>query len=455
MGVGMPSALGLWSGGETLSIVMGPGSVCAISPFLWIRLSPADYVFPPDITRRLQLPHQDCRAVGVTSPAVDSSSPRGATQQGEATAKTAGTVSAVSPAVDSGPPCRPGPAPAAKQNKPKAKAKAKAKKEQREENVDGAFGKAAKSAAAAAEQPGRPSDDLPRPASERQDDRDIRHSDGEDEPSLRRGEPAAQKLSPALEQEQDDPAAALSSTTPVEEGRWKVVEGAGKGRRGGGASGGQQAAVPADPQISRVVGGVCTADVLPGSNHLRLPPAAQEAALQLLPLPSPAATAAAPAAGAPQSPAAELSRSAQQRPVAAAPSAQRLVAVAPLAATDPPLLPPPPLLGSWAEQARRKREEAEGRRKAAEADEEEATLQGPPLGHRPPAQDAGFPPQHVSSPSPRRHSQPQAQDAGLSPHRAPSPPPPAWGDWPAVIFEAVESACPGANELDVMPQVWE
>ena len=28
-----------------------------------------------------------------------------------------------------------------------------------------------------------------------------------------------------------------------------------------------------------------------------------------------------------------------------------------------------------------------------------------------------------------------------------------WGDWLAVILEAVELACPGANELDVMPQV--
>ena len=366
-------------------------------------------------------------AVSAVSPAVDGRSACGSAQQGGAKAEAAGAVSAVSPAMDVSSQCRPGPALAVKQGKPKAKAQ----KGQRKANVDGALGKAAE-IAAAAEQPGRPSD-LPRPASERKYDQPPRHSDGEDEPSPR--EPAADILSPAHKGEDpaykgedpaytgEDPAAALSNS-PVEEGGWTIANC--KGRKGG---------------------------VLPGSNHLR-PPDPKEAALQLPPPSAPATAAALRTPPPPPS-------SSKQRPAP-------VIAAPPAAAEPLPL----PLLGSWAEQARRKREEAEGRRHtAAEEAEEEATLQGPPLGRQQDAflpqsasltglqpqqaQDAGFPPQHAVSPSPQ-HNQPRAQDAGLSPpHRASSPPPPPWGDWPAVILEAVESACPGANELDVMPQVRE
>ena len=450
-----------------------------ISPSLDHWLSPTDCFLLP--SHRLQLLDRDGCAIGGTSPAaVDSSSPRGATQQGEAKAEAApkavsavspavdgrsacgsaqqggakaeaaGAVSAVSPAMDVSSQCRPGPALAVKQGKPKAKAQ----KGQRKANVDGALVKAAE-IAAAAEQPGRPSD-LPRPASERKYDQPPRHSDGEDEPSPR--EPAADILSPAHKGEDpaykgedpaytgEDPAAALSNS-PVEEGGWKVANS--KGRKGGD----------------------CTAAVLPGRNHLR-PHAPQEAALQLQPPSAPTT-----ALGAPPPPAVEPSSSStmQRRPVPF--TAAPLATSEPTAATVQGAPPPPPsmgpscsseqrpapvtaailaaakplplpLLGSWAEQARRKREEAETRRrKSAEEAEEEATLLGSPLGRQ---QDA-FLPQSASLTS----LQPQAQDAGLSSHRASSPPPPPWGDWPAVILEAVESACPGANELDVMPQVRE
>ena len=408
-----------------------------ISPSLDHWLSPTDCFLLP--SHRLQLLDRDGCAIGGTSPAaVDSSSPRGATQQGEAKAEAApkavsavspavdgrsacgsaqqggakaeaaGAVSAVSPAADISSQCRPGPALAVKQGKPKAKAQ----KGQRKANVDGALGKAAE-IAAAAEQPGRPSD-LPRPASERKYDQPPRHSDGEDEPSPR--EPAADILSPAHKGEDpaykgedpaytgEDPAAALSNS-PVEEGGWTIANC--KGRKGGD----------------------CTASVLPGSNHLR-PPDPKEAALQLPPPSAPATAAALRTPPPPPS-------SSKQRPAP-------VIAAPPAAAEPLPL----PLLGSWAEQARRKREEAETRRrKSAEEAEEEATLLGSPLGRQ---QDA-FLPQSASLTS----LQPQAQDAGLSSHRASSPPPPPWGDWPAVILEAVESACPGANELDVMPQVRE
>lgn len=312
-----------------------------------------------------------------------------------------------------------------------------------------------------------------------------------------------------LKPAQGEDQAATCCVSSVEEGRWEVVAAAavGKGRRrGGGGSGGsycqsgqqKAAAAAVEPPIT-LGGGGCTADVQRGRNQ-GMSPAPQEAAWQL-PSQSPPGPAAALRRAPP--PAEELPRSDQS---------QRPVLADPIAATATPPLQPPPLQGPWAVQAGRRKQQSTEEQSAVALQKPEASrhqsteeqsavaLQpeqptprgsaspctgatpAPPASITAAAPPTSSPPAGSSAadplpPAPSSHgaaSKPElgkgccgpadnvapffsAQDAGALSLRASSPPlaPPPWGDWPAAALEAVESACPGATDLDVMPQVRE